>query len=80
MRLVLYKSQKKPSEAVFKGITDSPLCRACTEVGVTPTHVLLRRGVAERHAAYLDSPASLPEALGDPGGLLSFWSKLGWLE
>ncbi|CAH2233446.1 jg933 [Pararge aegeria aegeria] len=41
----------------------------------TPTHVLLRcRGVAEQGAAYLGSPASLPEALGDLGGLLSFWS------
>ncbi|CAH2241467.1 jg15664 [Pararge aegeria aegeria] len=61
-------------------ITDSPLCRACMEADGTPTHVLLQcRGVAER-AAYLGSPASLSEALGDLGGLLSFWSELGWLE
>ncbi|CAH2234154.1 jg9036 [Pararge aegeria aegeria] len=63
------------------GITDSPLCRACMEADEPPTHVLLRcRGVAEQHAAYLGSPASLPEALGDLGGLLNFWSELGWLE
>ncbi|CAH2233450.1 jg937 [Pararge aegeria aegeria] len=63
------------------GITDSPLCRACMEADETSTHVLLRcRGVAEQRAAYLGSPASLPEALGDLGGLLSFWSELGWLE
>ncbi|CAH2240525.1 jg6440 [Pararge aegeria aegeria] len=57
------------------GITDSPLCRACMEADETPTYVLLRcRGVAEQRAAYIGSPASLPEALGDLGGLLSFWS------
>ncbi|CAH2210091.1 jg3591, partial [Pararge aegeria aegeria] len=40
----------------------------------TATHILLQcRGVAEQSAAYLDSPASVPEALGDLGGLLSFW-------
>ncbi|CAH2238184.1 jg13018 [Pararge aegeria aegeria] len=51
------------------------------EADETPTHVLLQsRGVAEQRAAYLGSPASLPEALGDLGGLLSFWSELGWLE
>ncbi|CAH2245066.1 jg15904 [Pararge aegeria aegeria] len=62
-------------------ITDSPLCRACMEADETPTHVLLQcRGVAEHRAAYLGSPALLPEALGDLGGLLSFWSELGWLE
>ncbi|CAH2244052.1 jg12153 [Pararge aegeria aegeria] len=66
---------------VIKGITDSPPCRACMEADETPTHVFLRcRGVAERHAAYFGSPASLLEALGDLGGLLSFWSELGWLE
>ncbi|CAH2266888.1 jg19892 [Pararge aegeria aegeria] len=44
----------------------------------TPTHVLLRcRGVAEQRVAYLGSPASLPEALGDLGGRLCFWSELG---
>ncbi|CAH2244745.1 jg24427 [Pararge aegeria aegeria] len=48
-------------------ITDSPLCRACMEADETPTHVLLRcRGVAEQRAAYLGSPTSLPEELGDP--------------
>ncbi|CAH2227581.1 jg18974 [Pararge aegeria aegeria] len=63
------------------GITSSPLCRACMEADETPTHVLLQcRGVEEQRAAYLGSPASLPEALGDLGGLLSFWSELGWLE
>ncbi|CAH2254189.1 jg14375 [Pararge aegeria aegeria] len=61
--------------------SDSPLCRACMEANETPTHVLLQcRGVDEQRAAYLGSPVSLPEALGDLGGLLSFWSELGWLE
>ncbi|CAH2239717.1 jg6786 [Pararge aegeria aegeria] len=46
-------------------ITDSPLCRA----------TLRCRGVVEQRAA-----SSLPEALGDLGGLISFWSELGWLE
>ncbi|CAH2267998.1 jg8440 [Pararge aegeria aegeria] len=65
----------------FKGITDSPLCIACMEADETLTHVLLRcSGVAEKRAAYFGSSASLPEALGDLGGLLSFWSELGWLE
>ncbi|CAH2246122.1 jg15033 [Pararge aegeria aegeria] len=51
------------------------------EADETPTHVILRyRGVAEQRAAFLGSPASLPEALGDLSGLLSFWSELGWLE
>ncbi|CAH2258239.1 jg19930 [Pararge aegeria aegeria] len=55
--------------------------RACMETDETPTHVLLQcRGVKEQRAAYLGSPASLPEALGDLGGLLSFWSEIGWLE
>ncbi|CAH2232812.1 jg16591 [Pararge aegeria aegeria] len=39
----------------------------------------LNNGVAEQRAAYLGSPASLPEAFGDLGGLLSFWSELSWL-
>ncbi|CAH2264882.1 jg5708 [Pararge aegeria aegeria] len=55
--------------------------RACMEADETPTHVLFQyRKVAEQRAACLGSPASLPEALGDLGGLLSFWSELGWLE
>ncbi|CAH2216946.1 jg17948, partial [Pararge aegeria aegeria] len=54
---------------------------ACMEADETTTHILLRcRGVAEQRAAYYGSPASLPEALGDLGGLQSFWSELGWLE
>ncbi|CAH2268918.1 jg2787 [Pararge aegeria aegeria] len=62
------------------GITDSPLCKACMEADETPIHVMLRcRGIAEQRA-YFGSPASLPEALGDLSGLLSFWSELGWLE
>ncbi|CAH2267066.1 jg8330 [Pararge aegeria aegeria] len=66
---------------IIRRITDSPLCRACMEADETPVHVLLKcRGVEEQRAAYLGSPASLPEALGDLGGLLSFWSELGWLE
>ncbi|CAH2210847.1 jg23653, partial [Pararge aegeria aegeria] len=56
-------------------IINSPLCRACMEADETPTHVLLCcREEAEQRAAYLGSPASLPEALGDLGGLLSFCS------
>ncbi|CAH2266185.1 jg6482 [Pararge aegeria aegeria] len=63
------------------GITDSPLCRACMEADETPTHVLLQcRGVEEQRAAYFGSSASLPIALGDLGGLLSFWSELGWFR
>ncbi|CAH2258536.1 jg12371 [Pararge aegeria aegeria] len=66
------------------GITDSPLCRACMKADETPTHVLLRcRGVAQQRAAYLGSPASIPEALGDLGGLLIFCeecSLAGWSD
>ncbi|CAH2237104.1 jg24443 [Pararge aegeria aegeria] len=63
------------------GITDSPLCRACMETEETPLHVMLQcNGVAEQRAAHLGSSATLHEALGDLGGLLSFWSELGWLE
>ncbi|CAH2268899.1 jg21168 [Pararge aegeria aegeria] len=62
-------------------ITDSPLCRACMETEETPIHVMLQcNGVAEQRAAHLGSSATLHEALGDLGGLLSFWSELGWLE
>ncbi|CAH2230185.1 jg20663 [Pararge aegeria aegeria] len=32
------------------------------------------KGVAQQRAAYLGSPASVSEALGDLGGLLSFWN------
>ncbi|CAH2217948.1 jg27759 [Pararge aegeria aegeria] len=75
------KTQSSHSELWINGITDSPLCRACMEADETPTHVLLQcRGVEEQRAAYLGCPASLPEALGDLGGLLSFWSELGVLE
>ncbi|CAH2265560.1 jg10094 [Pararge aegeria aegeria] len=42
--------------------------------------VLIKKEVAEQRAAYLGSPALLPEALGDLGGLLSFWRELSWLE
>ncbi|CAH2269226.1 jg1746 [Pararge aegeria aegeria] len=53
----------------------------CMEADERPTHVFLRcRGVPEQRAAYLGSPASLPEALGDLGCLISFSSELGWLE
>ncbi|CAH2229235.1 jg6742 [Pararge aegeria aegeria] len=62
-------------------ITDSPLCRACMETEETPRHVILQcNGVAEQRAAHLGSSALLYEALGDLGGLLSFWNELGWLE
>ncbi|CAH2232604.1 jg14798 [Pararge aegeria aegeria] len=62
-------------------ITDSPLCRACMETEETATHVMLQcNGVAEQRAAHLGSSATLHEALGDLGGLLSFWSELDWLE
>ncbi|CAH2268954.1 jg15980 [Pararge aegeria aegeria] len=54
---------------------------ACMEADETPTHVLLQcRGEAMQRAACLGSPASLPEALDDLGGLLSYWSELGWLK
>ncbi|CAH2239933.1 jg3364 [Pararge aegeria aegeria] len=71
----------EPITPIPFSVTDSPLCRACMEADETPTHVLLQcRGVEEQRAAYLGSPASLPKALGDLGGLLSFWSELGWLK
>ncbi|CAH2236626.1 jg16465 [Pararge aegeria aegeria] len=64
-----------------RGITDSPLYRACMEADETPTSGMLRsREGAEQRAPYLGSPASLPKALGDLGGLLSFRSELSWLE
>ncbi|XP_052746954.1 uncharacterized protein LOC128199821 [Bicyclus anynana] len=64
-----------------RGITDSPLCRACMEEEETPIHVMLRcRGVSVQRAAHIGSPATLHEAFGDLGGLLNFWSELGWLE
>ncbi|CAH2239623.1 jg19143 [Pararge aegeria aegeria] len=51
------------------------------ETDVAPTHVMLQcNGVAEQRAALLGSSATLHEALNDLGGLLSFWSELGWLE
>ncbi|CAH2269070.1 jg27018 [Pararge aegeria aegeria] len=58
----------------------SCLCITCMDK--TPIYVFLPcHGVAEQQrAAYLGSPTSLPEAIGDLGGLLSFWSDLGWLE
>ncbi|CAH2224347.1 jg6598 [Pararge aegeria aegeria] len=65
----------------ISGITDSPLCRACMETEETPIHIMLQcNGVAEQRAARLGSTATLHEALGDLGGLLSFWSELGWME
>ncbi|CAH2242922.1 jg14491 [Pararge aegeria aegeria] len=58
------------------GRTDSPLCRACMETEETPIHVILQcNGVAEQRAAYLGSSATLHEALGNLGGLLSFWNQ-----
>ncbi|XP_069364724.1 uncharacterized protein [Maniola hyperantus] len=64
-----------------RGVTDSPLCRACMEVDETPTHVLLEcTGVADQRERHLGSPTSLHEALGNLGGLFGFWSELGWLE
>ncbi|CAH2217987.1 jg14990 [Pararge aegeria aegeria] len=66
---------------VYNSITDSPLCRACMKTVETPIHVMLQcNGVSEQRAEYLGSSATLHEALGDLGGLLSFWSELGWLE
>ncbi|CAH2241278.1 jg3339 [Pararge aegeria aegeria] len=60
---------------------DSHNWRACKETEETPIHVMLQcNGVAEQRAAHLGSSATLHEALGDLGGLLSFWSELGWLE
>ncbi|CAH2236299.1 jg7062 [Pararge aegeria aegeria] len=52
---------------------------ACMETVETPIHVMLH-GVVEQRAAHLGSSATLHEALVDLGGLLSFWSELGWLE
>ncbi|CAH2207661.1 jg14654, partial [Pararge aegeria aegeria] len=47
----------------------------------TSIHVMLQRNrVAEQPAVYLGSSATLHEALGDLGALLSFWCELGWLE
>ena len=47
----------------------------------TPIHVMLRcSSVSEQQATYIGSSATLHEAIGDLGGLLSFWSELGWLE
>ncbi|XP_052738361.1 uncharacterized protein LOC128199150 isoform X3 [Bicyclus anynana] len=64
-----------------RGMTDSPLCRACMEEDETPLHVMLScRGVTEQRATYIGSSATLHEAIGDLGGLLSFWSELGWME
>ncbi|XP_045777884.1 uncharacterized protein LOC123875870 [Maniola jurtina] len=55
--------------------------QACMEVDETPTHVFLEcTGVAKQRKRHLGSPTSLDEALGDLGGLLGFWSELGWLE
>ncbi|CAH2266791.1 jg18920 [Pararge aegeria aegeria] len=62
---------------VLKGITDS----GDMETEETLIHVMLQcNGVAEHSVAHLGSSATLHEALGDLGGLLSFWSELGWLE
>ncbi|CAH2256629.1 jg19610 [Pararge aegeria aegeria] len=70
-----------PKQTPFHFSYNRTLFRACMKADETPTHVLLRcRGVAEQRAAYRSSLASLPEAIGDLGGLLSFWSELGWLE
>ncbi|CAH2268332.1 jg5506 [Pararge aegeria aegeria] len=43
-------------------------------------HHLLQLPTIEQRAAHFGSSATLHEALGDLGGLLSFWSELGWLE
>ncbi|CAH2238415.1 jg21119 [Pararge aegeria aegeria] len=83
---VVGKHQQHPEDDYWQVglqacITDSPLCRACMEAEETPIHVMLQcNGVAEQRAAHLGSSATLHEALGDLGGLLSFWSELGWLE
>ncbi|CAH2246940.1 jg9163 [Pararge aegeria aegeria] len=45
----------------------SELVLACMEADETPTQELFRCRVAEQRAAYLGSPASLPEALGNLG-------------
>ncbi|CAH2219494.1 jg48, partial [Pararge aegeria aegeria] len=47
----------------------------------TPTHVMLEcTGVTEQREIYLGSPATIPEVLGNLGGMLGFWNELGWLE
>ncbi|CAH2268778.1 jg23797 [Pararge aegeria aegeria] len=46
------------------------------ETEETPIHVMLQcNGVTEQRAAHLGSSATLQEALGDLGGLLSFWNQ-----
>ncbi|KAI5634242.1 hypothetical protein NE865_13043 [Phthorimaea operculella] len=63
------------------GVTDSPLCRACMEEEETAVHVVLHcKEVATYRAKYLGNPGSIPEALSDLVGLLSFLGELGWLE
>ncbi|CAH2249435.1 jg7977 [Pararge aegeria aegeria] len=60
------------TKKMINGIRDIPLCRACMEADETPTHVLLQcRGVAEQ------PPDSLPEGLGDLGGLLAGMAQRG---
>ncbi|CAH2246901.1 jg19257 [Pararge aegeria aegeria] len=62
-------------------ITVFNLHLACMETNATPIHVELQcNGVSEYRGEHLGSSASLPEAFGDLGGLLSFWTKLCWLE
>ncbi|CAH2229394.1 jg14854 [Pararge aegeria aegeria] len=57
---------------VLNGVkSTNPHLASVEDYGLTRSH---------QRAAYLGSPASLPEALDDLGGLLSFWSELGWLE
>ncbi|CAH2267250.1 jg14718 [Pararge aegeria aegeria] len=65
----------------FRGITDSPLCRTCIET--------IRLHTDTRNAPMQWSSRTTPStlwllsnhvALGDQGGLISFWSELGCLE
>ncbi|KAI5651394.1 RNase H domain-containing protein [Phthorimaea operculella] len=60
------------------GVTDSPLCRACMEEEETAAHVVLHcKEVATYRAKHLGNPRSIPEALSDLVGLLSFLGELG---
>ncbi|XP_045541475.1 uncharacterized protein LOC123722971 [Papilio machaon] len=64
-----------------RGITDSPLCRACMGDEETASHVILHcPAVQEYRVKHLGSPRTLPEITDNIKGLLGFFGELGWLE